>query len=808
MKANFLLIILLFSLALLVSCNNSDEREIVIIPEPVLLERGSGVFKLDNEVHIHISDDPQLYETAMLLAEMIEGPTGYGVTVDRNVDSKRGIVLELIPGDRTGGKPGDIPGVNHGESPGEIPGDSPVASAGDESYTLDISRRRVHITSPSPAGIFYGIQTLRQLLPPEFESREPLTSMAWEIPCLYAEDYPRFEWRGMHLDVSRHFFPVEFVKRYIDLIAMHKMNTFHWHLVDDQGWRIEIKKYPGLTGVGAWRVDQEDRPWNARERQKPGEVATYGGYYTQEEIRDIVAYAADRFVTVVPEIEMPAHVSSALAAYPQYSCKGENITVPPGGVWPITDIYCAGKDETFEFLENILTEVMELFPSEYIHVGGDEADRTEWERCPDCQARIREEGLKDEAELQSYFISRIEEFLSDNGRKLIGWDEILEGGLAPGAAVMSWRGMQGGIEAARSGHYVVMSPGSHCYFDHYQGDPSHEPLAFGGYTTLEKVYSFNPVPEALNEDEEKYILGAQANLWTEYISTGEHAEYMVLPRMSALAEVLWLPRERLDWKDFSRRIISLFDRFEIMGLNYSRSAYNVGMEASYDEEEGDVKVSMEAEFPGVQIRYTLDGSEPGIDSDLYKEAVSIDSSTTIKAAVFDRGELAGNTVEKTIYIHKAFGCDVDYATGYSEQYRASGDLTLVNGIRGSLNYADGQWQGFHGRDLDITVDLGSQEEMSSVSISFISNVGSWIFLPQYVKVQVSDDGEQFTDFARLDNDLGPREQDREIKVFILEGESVKARYVRVFAKSIITCPPWHAGAGDRAWLFADEVIIN
>jgi len=782
MRAPVFQLIIVISLFSLFSCKRqkNDTREIVLLLKPVLMEERSGVFKLDNSVIIHVTDKPLLNETAQLFAEMIEVPTGYSLAIDNDINSSKGIILELAD----------------------------TAMHGDEAYSLDINRKRVLIKASSPAGIFYGIQTVRQLLPPEFESGEEISTISWEIPCIYIEDYPRFSWRGMHLDVSRHFFPVEFVKRYIDLIAMHKMNVFHWHLVDDQGWRIEIKKYPRLTGVGAWRVNREDQPWNAREPQKPGEVATYGGFYTQEEIRDIVKYAQERYIKVVPEIEMPAHVTSALAAYPEYSCTGGPFTVPPGGLWPISDIYCAGKNETFEFLKDILTEVMDLFPSEYIHIGGDEADKTEWEKCSDCQARIREEGLNDEAELQSYFIKRIEKFLSANGRKLIGWDEILEGGLAPGAAVMSWRGMSGGIAAAHSGHYVVMSPGTHCYFDQYQANPATEPRAIGGYTTLKKVYSFNPVPDALSEDEEKYIMGAQANLWTEYIPNGDHAEYMVLPRMTALAEVLWLPEEKLDWKDFSHRINSFFKRFDIMGLNYSRGSYSVDMEAVYDEQQGAVKVSMEAELPDAEIHYTIDGSEPGFDSEIYTEPLILESTTSIKAAVFTDGSSAGKTTEGTVYIHKATGHNVNYAVKYNDQYKAFEELTLVNGIKGSMNFADGQWQGFEGKDLDITIDLNEITNVSSVSVSFLSSVGSWVFLPEYVLFQVSEDGNTFTDFARIDNDLELRDQDREIKEFSFTGEPRQARYVRVLGKSIIECPHWHAGAGDKAWIFADEVIIR
>jgi len=427
------------------------------------------------------------------------------------------------------------------------------------------------------------VQTVRQLLPAAIENSSAVKGTKWSIPCVTVTDYPRFAWRGMHLDVSRHFFDVAFIKRYIDLLAMHKMNVFHWHLVDDQGWRIEIKKYPHLTEVGAWRVDREDKPWNSRMPQQPGEKATYGGFYTQEEIKEVVAYAAERHINVVPEIEMPAHVGSAMAAYPEYSCTGGPFTVPPGGVWPITDIYCAGKEETFSFLEDVLTEVMELFPSPYIHIGGDEADKTEWKKCPLCQARIRKEGLKDEAELQSYFIRRIEAFISSNGRHLIGWDEILEGGLAPGAAVMSWQGFEGGVAAAKTGHNAVMTPVSHCYFNIYQGDPSTEPPSYRGLLTLKKVYSFEPVPAELTPEEAKYIIGAQGCLWTEYVTDSKTAEYMILPRLTALSEVVWSAPENRSWEGFSTRLLKMMEHFDAMGVSYSKGSYRVEMAASSSE---------------------------------------------------------------------------------------------------------------------------------------------------------------------------------------------------------------------------------
>jgi hexosaminidase len=395
------------------------------------------------------------------------------------------------------------------------------------------------------------------------------------VPCVRIEDKPRLPWRGMLLDVSRHFFPKEFVKSFIDGLAMHKMNTFHWHLVDDQGWRLEIKKFPRLTEIGAWRVDRENLNWNERPAQQPGEKATYGGFYTQDDVREILAYAASRHVTVVPEIEMPGHCLSALAAYPELSCTGGPFTVPPGGVWPNKDVYCPGNEKTFKFLEDVLTEVVALFPGDYIHIGGDEVDKSTWKTCPKCQARMKAEGLRTEEELQSWFIRRIERFLNSKGKKLIGWDEILEGGLAPNAAVMSWRGNEGGIAAAKAGHAVVMTPTSHCYFDYYQGDAAVEPLAIGGYLPLSKVYAFEPVPTELSVEQSAFIIGAQANLWSEYIPTPEHARYMIHPRIAAMAETGWTVRDGRDWAGFIERLETQLLRYEAAGVPYARSMFTV-----------------------------------------------------------------------------------------------------------------------------------------------------------------------------------------------------------------------------------------
>ena len=528
--------------ASVVSCTTKPASKPAIIPRPVQMELGKGTFTLHPSAEIKYTGGEGAGNVAGFLAEMLRPATGFKLPTEEGSDGALNLVIDT------------------------------TLKMNPEGYLLKVEKKKVTLTGCTPTGLSRGLQTVRQLFPPEIESSTVISGVKWVMPCVSITDYPRFSWRGMHLDVSRHFFDVGFIKHYIDILAMHKMNVFHWHLVDDQGWRIEIKKYPRLTEVGAWRVNREDKPWNARPPQQPGEKATYGGFYTQEEIKEIIAYAAERHINIVPEIEMPAHVGSALAAYPEYSCTGGPFTVPPGSVWPITDIYCAGKDETFAFLEDILTEVMELFPSPYIHIGGDEADKSEWRKCPYCQARIRKEGLKDEAELQSYFIKRIERFLSSKGRHLIGWDEILEGGLVPGAAVMSWQGFEGGTAAAKTGHNVVMTPVSYCYFNVYQGDPSTEPLSYEGLLTLEKVYTFEPVPQELTPEEAEFVIGAQACLWTEMVTDSKTAEYMILPRLTAMSEVLWSAPESRRWEDFNTRLPWMMARFDVMGLNYSKSS--------------------------------------------------------------------------------------------------------------------------------------------------------------------------------------------------------------------------------------------
>jgi len=605
MKQLVLFILLPLAILLTARClGGKTSQSVSIIPQPLSVDRARGEFTLQPDTKIYLgSDDQQLREIGDYLSSILNTATGYATTLSSIGESTEknapGIFLSLA---------------------------QPPLNLGDEGYRLTVRKQRIEILATRPAGLFYGVQTLRQLFPPEIESIAPVKREQWTAPCVTINDAPRFVWRGMHLDVCRHFFPKEFVKRYIDQIAYHKMNTFHWHLTEDQGWRIEIKKYPKLTEVGAWRVDREDHHWNDREPQRADESATYGGFYTQDEIREIVEYARSRFITVVPEIEMPGHAVAALASYPQLSCTGGPYTVLPGGYWPIVDIFCAGKEETFQFLEDVLSEVIALFPSEFIHIGGDEANKLRWKDCPLCQARIKAEGLKDEHELQSYFIRRIEKFLNAHGKRLIGWDEILEGGLAPNATVMSWRGMQGGIEAANAGHDVVMTPTSYCYFDYYQASRG-EPLAIGGFLPLVKVYEFEPTPDDLAKDKVKHVLGAQGNIWTEYIPTPEHAEYMAHPRMAALAEVVWTQKNKKDYEDFQRRLAAHFDRLTAMDVHF-RVPTPVGT-TSQTIVLKPIHVTLTPPVAGSTIRYTVDGSAPTETSPIYSEPIDISQSTTL-----------------------------------------------------------------------------------------------------------------------------------------------------------------------------------
>ncbi len=756
----------------------ANEMDTNIIPRPVSLDIHKGSFELNDKTAIYVSKE---HTDLQNIADHFSKVISYGSAITLKQ-------VHVKPSDNF---------LWFSIDPDE--------KLGDEGYTLNITDEQIKLTANAPSGVFYGIQSLLQLLPSSiFETNE---EAFLSIPCVRIVDYPRFSYRGMHLDVSRHFFPKEFIKDFIDLISMYKMNRFHWHLTDDNGWRIEIKKYPKLQEVAAWHVDRSDQHWTKVTPPKPGEKSTVGGYYTQEEIKEVVAYAQERYITIIPEIELPGHTSEVLAAYPELSCTGGPFYVQPGTYWPNVDIFCAGNEKVFEFLEDVFDEVISLFPSEFIHIGGDEADKTHWRKCPKCQRRISDENLKDEHELQSYFIKRIETYLNAKEKQIIGWDEILEGGLAPGATVMSWRGVQGGIEATKLKHNVIMTPTTHCYFDYYQANPEFQPDAIGGFLTLKKVYSFDPIPEELSKEEEKYILGCQGNVWTEYIPTPEHAQYMAVPRMLAIAETDWTPENKKDWDQFLRRVNHHYKRFDVMGVNYCEGSYQVDIETSTNSE-GETYIILQSEIYNPDICFTLDGSNPTLKSDRYENPIEITGDVTVKAAVFKDGLLMEKPSVKKITVHKALRADITFAHSYSERYPGNGPSTLINGIAGSDNFHDGQWLGFHSKDLVAVIDLQTPKDVQQLRMRFLENVGSWIFLPSRIEVSCSMDGQVYQSIGRIHNEDPAEGSENRIKEYTFHFTETSAQYITIYAENIKTCPDWHVGNGDKAWVFIDEIIVE
>jgi hexosaminidase len=751
----------------------ASQKSIAIIPQPVRLTPGTGSFALTADTKIYVGPkNDELRRIGQSLSQEIARATGVQVPVVQTAPGKQrasAIYLKLT---------------------------APADTLGAEGYTLSVQPAQVVLAANQPQGLYLGTQTIRQLLPAQ-------RTTGASLPALEVVDKPRYNWRGMHLDVSRHFFPTEFVKQYIDYLALHKMNTFHWHLTDDQGWRVEIKKYPKLTTLGGFREGTLIGHYGAKVPEYDN--VRYGGFYTQEQIKEVVKYAQDRYITVVPEIEMPGHALAALTAYPELSCTGGPFKV--GQTWGVyDDIFCAGNEQTFAFLQDVLTEVMPLFPSKIVHIGGDEAPKTRWKTCPKCQARIKAEHLKDEHELQSYFVQRMEKFVNTKGKTIMGWDEILEGGLAPNAAVMSWRGMEGGTTAAKQKHQVVMTPGEFVYFDHAQGDPTLEPLNIGGYLPLEKVYAFEPTPKELTADEKKYILGAQANVWTEYIPTTQQVEYMVLPRMSALAEVLWTPASQKNWESFKVRMQPQYQRYAALGANYAKSAFNVRQQFVPDTTKGGDMVSLLLDATGPQIRYTLDGTAPTPAATAYTGPFALTSSAVVKAASFDNGQPAGKMTTTEVQAHKAFAAPTKLAAEPHKNYHGTGPLTLVDGLKGSRSHTDGRWLGFLGSDLVATLDLKKATEINSVRSTFLQKPEDKILLPATLEVAVSTDGRTYkTVYSAPVAAAQPGTGISEVKA---DWKKTKARFVRVTAKNAQPLSPGAAPKDTDTWLFADELVVQ
>ena len=668
-----------------------------------------------------------------------------------------------------------------------------------EGYRLTVTPEGIELAGASEAGVFYGIQTLRKSIPAVAEG------MNIELPSVTINDYPRFAYRGMHLDVSRHFFTVDSIKKYIDILALHNMNTFHWHLTDDQGWRIEIKKYPELTKIGSQRKQTVIGHNTGEYDGKP-----YGGFYTQDEIRDVIAYAQQRFITIIPEIDLPGHQQAALATYPELGCTGGPYDV--WQQWGISDdVICAGNPKSMQFLEDVLSEVIDLFPSEYIHVGGDECPKVRWKTCPKCQARIKAEGIKGDKKhsaeeyLQSSIISQMEKFVESKGRHIIGWDEILEGGLAPNATVMSWRGVDGGIEAAKQHHNVIMTPNTYLYFDYYQStDTENEPMAIGGYLPLERVYSLEPTA-GIPDEYKKYVIGVQANLWTEYIPTFSQVEYMVMPRMAALAEVQWTDPSKKEYQSFLPRMVRMTKLYDRLGYNYAKNIFDIHAEFTTDTENGEIVVNLSTMGDG-DIYYTLDGSEPTSASNKYEAPVKIKENATIKAVVV---RPAGNSrvFSEKITFSKSTAKPVTLRVAPSKGYEFKGGPEMADGLIGDSNYKTGRWLGFQGKDLDAAIDLKQPVEISKVSFNTNVVKGDWIMGAAGVTVKVSEDGKNFKEV--VSKTIPSLKQSDKDGIYPQEVTfaPVKARYVEVIIKSD-KLPAWHGGAGNPAYLFVDEISIQ
>ncbi|MGL5319120.1 MAG: glycoside hydrolase family 20 protein, partial [Bacteroidales bacterium] len=630
-------------------------------------------------------------------------------------------------------------------------------------------------------GLFYGIQTLRQLSEVKGETTI--------VPAVEISDYARFGYRGLHLDVSRHFYPVSFIKKHLNALAYYKMNTFHWHLTDGAAWRLQMTKYPELTQKGAWRKSPDWKTWWTGDRKYAieGEADAFGGYYTHADVKDILDYASKRYITVIPEIEMPGHSEEVLAVYPELSCTGQPYKHGE---------FCPGNEAVFTFLQNVLDEVIELFPSEYIHIGGDEAAKGAWKECPKCQQRIRDEKLKDEEELQSYFVHRIERYLNSKGRKMIGWDEILEGGLSKTATVMSWRGEEGGIKAAKAGNEVIMTPGEYCYLDQYQDNPMTEPEAIGGYLPLKNAYAYDPLKIDLTDAEKKLIRGIQGNVWTEYMSTVEITEQRIYPRLLALCEVAWSNPEVKDWSSFRSRVSNNMAVLNQMGISAKPLTTIITQEREIDLENKIIRVSLSADLDSVNIRYTTDGSEPSTSSLSYTTPIEFRKTTTLKAQIFKNGKAVSDVQSFAVDIHKGLGRPIEVSK-YLGGYAAGGKNALVDGQIGTFSYRDQKWQGYV-RRIESVVDLGESQEISEVRTRFMQLVGPWIWLPTEVQYLVSDDNVNFTPIATLTHDVPENTERMILRDFTFKG-SAKGRYVKMLVKPVKTV---------GAVMFVDELVIN
>lgn len=750
---------------------NSDYE---IIPKPLDVNcKGDASFLLkDGVAVIYPENNQKMQDNAEFLVDYVEKQTGVKLTSHAGMPVDGAICLTL-----------DLSDDNA------------------EAYKLIVNDKRVCISGASEAGVFYGIQTLRKSLPVAQDINVNLSAVE-----IY--DKPRFAYRGAMLDVARHFYTVDEVKTFIDMLALHNINRFHWHLTDDQGWRIEIKKYPKLMSVASERKETVVGRWYSGIYDgKP-----YGGYYTQDELRDVIDYAAKRHITIIPEVDLPGHMQAALTAYPELGCTGGPYEVRT--IWGVSqDVLCVGNDFTLQFVKDVLSEVADIFPSEYIHIGGDECPKVRWEKCPKCQERIKSLGLKSDAKhtkeqrLQSYMIQEAAKYLKEKGKRIIGWTEILEGGLVPDATLMSWIGESGGIEAAHQHHDVIMTPNTYLYFDYYQSKKvEDEPLAIGGYLPIEKTYNYEPMPKELTEEEQQYIKGVQANLWTEYIPIFSQVQYMVLPRLGAAAEVQWTDPSKKDYKDFLRRVPHLVAVYDCYGWNYATHVYdvNVDMKADTVNHVLNVQLSMMADDP---IYYTLDGQDPTEKSLKYTKPFTIDQSVVLKTMAVHPDRTSKISVD-TIRFNKATLKPVVLLQPNESRFSPDGPVVLVDGRNGNHSFDTGAWLAVAGNDLEAVINMQAETILSSASVHVYVRKDAWLFDARGFSVSVSSDNKNYKEVASQEYKQMQESDSDGIIEHELSFDPCKATYVKIKVISEKSMPDWHWDAGKAPFLLVDEIILN
>ncbi len=760
--------------SIVAGCDNTNStHSISMVPRPVQTVPGSGSHLFSDQTVFAVENEEQAEVAGSLIALFTRAA---GFTPRLNIGGEGNVRLLTDP------------------------------SLKSEAYSLEVSPREIIMKASDNKGFFYALQTIRQLLPPSIERESPSDkNREWSIPVVTIRDEPRFGYRALLLDASRFFIPKENVLRIIDCMSMLKLNTLHFHLTDDNGWRVEIKRYPRLTEVGAWRVDRQDLPFPARRNPKKGEPTPIGGFYTQEDIREMVAYAAERQVEIVPEIDMPAHSNAALAAYPELACPvvKEYIGVLPGlGGRNAEIIYCAGNDRVFTFLQNVMDEVMELFPSRYIHIGGDEAQKTHWKQCPLCQARMKKEQLANEEDLQGYFMKRISDYVRSKGREVIGWDELTNSSFLPdNSIILGWQGFgQAALKAAEKGHRFIMTPARIMYLIRYQGPQWFEPLTYFGNNTLKDVYDYEPVQKEWKPEYASLLMGVQGSVWTEFCRKPEDVDYLLFPRLAAVAEVAWTQPDQKDWALFLKGMDRYNEHLAEKGVVYARSMYNIQHQVT--PENGVLRVKLECIRPDVEIRYTVDGGEPTASSSLYTDSLTITATQTVKSATFAQGEQMGRTLVLPVVCNNA--------TGKPILGNKPNEKLMVNGVRGSLKYTDFEWCCWEKSDhISFTIDLLQTDKLNTFTIGSITNYGMAVHKPKSIRIAVSDDNETYREIAGLH--FTAEEIFREgtfIEDLSADLKGTEARYVRVTAEGAGACPADHVRPGQEARVYFDEIMIE